>query len=87
MLAVLNVLFYLDKLRYALVLTGTLCTTNALFTAITLQLGPQYYGYGFGLSMTLSAFAGVILLSREMDNIEYRTFMRPRQAATPSDWP
>jgi len=81
MLAVLNVLFYLDKLRYALVLTGILCTTNALFTAVTLQMGPQYYGYGFGLSMTLSAFAGVILLSREMDNIEYRTFMRPRQTA------
>lgn len=80
MLAVLNVLFYLDKLRYALILTGILCVSNALFTAFTLHLGPQYYGYGFGLSMTLSAFAGVMLLSREMDNIEYRTFMRPRTA-------
>lgn len=78
MLAVLNVLFYLDKLRDALLLTGTMLLSNALLTALTLQLGPQYYGYGFGLSMTITAFAGIILLSREMDNIEYKTFMRSR---------
>lgn len=81
MLAVLNVLFYLDKLRYALVLTAILCTSNAVLTAITLELGPEYYGYGFGLSMVISAFCGVVMLSREMDNIEFRTFMRPRQTA------
>lgn len=78
MLAVLNVLFYLDKLRDALILTATLCVTNALFTWITLQVGPQYYGYGFGISMTTTAFLGIMLLSREMDNIEFKTFMRAR---------
>lgn len=81
MLAVLNVLFYLDKLRYALVLTATLCISNALFTWITLQMGPVYYGYGFGLSMTVSAFTGMVMLAREMDNIEFRTFMRERSVA------
>ena len=81
MLAVLNVLFYLDKLRDALILTATLCITNTVFTWITLQLGPEYYGYGFGVSMTLSAFVGVILLAREMDNIEFHTFMRARHTA------
>lgn len=79
MLAVLNVLFYLDKLRYALVLTGVLCASNTLLTALTLKLGPEYYGYGFGVSMTLSALVGVVMLSRELDNIEFRTFMQPRQ--------
>lgn len=78
MLAVLNVLFYLDKLRDALLLTSTMLVSNAVFTWITLQLGPQYYGYGFGVSMTLTAFFGIILLSREMDNIEFKTFMRSR---------
>lgn len=78
MLAVLNVLFYLDKLRDALLLCATLLISNALFTAISLQLGPQFYGYGFGLSMTLSAFVGILMLAREMDHIEYHTFMRPR---------
>lgn len=80
MLAVLNVLFYLDKLRDALLLTGTMLISNAGLTWLTLQLGPQYYGYGFGLSMTVTAFTGIVLLSREMDNIEFKTFMRSRPA-------
>ena len=79
LLAILNVLFYLDKLIYALILTSILFVTNTAFTFITLQWGPEYFGYGFGLSMTLSALAGVILLSRELENIEFRTFMKSRQ--------
>ena len=79
LLAILNVLFYLDKLIYALILTSILFVTNTAFTYITLQWGPEYFGYGFGLSMTLSALAGVILLSRELENIEFRTFMKSRQ--------
>ncbi len=80
MLAVLNVLFYLDRLSDAFWLTLTLLVSNGAFTWITLQMGPQYYGYGFGLSMTLTAFVGIFLLSSELENIEFRTFMRPRDA-------
>jgi len=80
MLAVLNVAFYLDKLRDAFILTLTLLVTNTVFTLITIKLGPVYYGYGFGLSMTLTAFVGITLVSHEMDNIEFRTFMRKRGA-------
>jgi len=80
MLAVLNVAFYLDKLRDAFILTATLLVTNTVFTLITIKLGPVYYGYGFGLSMTLTAFVGIYLVSKEMNNIEFRTFMRVRGA-------
>ena len=80
MLAVLNVLFYLDRLSDAFWLTMTLLISNAAFTWITLQLGPMFYGYGFGLSMTLTAFIGIFQLSSELENIEFRTFMRPRNA-------
>ena len=80
MLAVLNVLFYLDRLSDAFWLTLTLLISNSAFTWITLQMGPMYYGYGFGLSMTLTAFVGIFLLSSELENIEFRTFMRPRDA-------
>ncbi len=80
MLAVLNVLFYLDRLADAFWLTLTLLISNCVFTWITLQLGPVYYGYGFGLSMTLTAFVGIFLLSSELENIEFRTFMRPHEA-------
>lgn len=80
MLAVLNVLFYLDRLSDAFWLTLTLLLSNGAFTWISLQMGPQYYGYGFGLSMTITAFVGIFLLSSELENIEFRTFMRPRDA-------
>lgn len=80
MLAVLNVAFYLDKLRDAFILTFTLFITNTVFTLISIKLGPVYYGYGFGLSMTITAFVGILLVSREMDHIEFRTFMRKRSA-------
>lgn len=80
MLAVLNVLFYLDRLTDAFWLTLTLFISNTVFTWITLQMGPMFYGYGFGLSMTLTAFVGIFLLSSELENIEFRTFMRPREA-------
>jgi len=81
MLAMLNVLFYLDKLMDALKLTATLFISNALFSWASLWLGPAWYGYGFGLSMTLSAFVGILLLMRELEHIEYRTFMRARPTA------
>jgi len=81
MLAVLNVLFYLDRLTDAFWLTLTLLVSNGLFTWITLQMGPTFYGYGFGLSMTLTAFVGIFLLSSELENIEFRTFMRPREVS------
>ena len=81
MLAVLNVLFYLDRLSDAFWLTLTLLITNSAFTWITLQMGPTFYGYGFGLSMTITAFVGIFLLSSELENIEFRTFMRPRTAS------
>jgi len=80
MLAVLNVLFYLDRLSDAFWLTLTLLISNSAFTWISLQMGPQFYGYGFGFSMTLTAFVGIFLLSSELENIEFRTFMRPRDA-------
>lgn len=82
MLAMLNVSFYLDKLRDAFYLCLTLFITNALFSWITILLGPVYYGYGFGLSMTLTTFVGIYMLSNELENIEFRTFMKQKQVAS-----
>ena len=79
MLAILNVCFYLDKLRDALILTVMLFVTNTVFSLVTLKLGPAYYGYGFGVSMALTALLGIIMLSRELNEIEFRTFMRNRE--------
>lgn len=85
MLAMLNVLFYLDKLMDALWLTLLLLVSNAGLTLASIALGPAWYGYGFGVSMTLTAFVGVLLLMRELEYIEFRTFMRPRTRQEPVD--
>ncbi len=79
MLAVLNVAFYLDKLKEALVITAFMFVTNALFTWLSIQWGPVYFGYGFGVSMALTALVGVVLVGRELDSIEFHTFMRERK--------
>ena len=79
MLTVLNVLFYLDRLKDALLLTMTLLISNSLFSYISIEMGPDYYGYGFGISMTLTAFIGIIRLSSVMEDIEFQTFMSDRR--------
>jgi len=82
MLAVLNVAFYLDKLREALFLTVFMFLSNAILTWLSIQLGPVYFGYGFGVSMALTALLGVLMVGRELDNIEFHTFMRQRRTST-----
>ena len=76
MLAILNVFFYLDKFRGACVLCLVLLTSNIVFTIFTIKLGPEYYGYGFGLSMAFTALLGMLMLARELKRFEFHTFMR-----------
>lgn len=75
LLAVLNVLFYLDQRRIVVALTLLFLVANALFTAVTLKLGAPFYGYGFAAALLLTLTVGLILLDRKLDRIEYETFM------------
>jgi uncharacterized membrane protein len=75
LLGILNVLFYLDQRRSVVLLTGTLLVTNVVFTAISLQLGPTWFGYGFALAMLVCVLAGTWLLSRKLESLEFDTFM------------
>lgn len=74
-LGLLNVFFYLDKRRVVLWLTAGFVLLNGTFTAISLWLGPMFYGYGFALAMLLTVMASMHLLDRKLENIEYETFM------------
>ena len=74
-LGVLNVFFYLDKRRIVVVLTGLFVIFNGLFTAITLWLGPKFYGYGFALALLLTIMLGLRYLDKVFDELEYSTFM------------
>jgi uncharacterized membrane protein len=78
LLAILNVLFYLDQRRAALMLTGFFALSNVVLTIVTQTLGPATYGYGFAVSVALTAIAGLIVLSRKLERLEYQTFMLQR---------
>ena len=75
LLGVMNVFFYLDKRRAVLVLSVALLGMNGLFTWVSLQLGPAYYGYGFALAMLASVVIGFIVLDRRLEALEFETFM------------
>jgi uncharacterized membrane protein len=75
LLAVLNVLFYLDRRRIVVALTMIFLVANTLFTAMTLKLGAPFYGYGFTVALLLTVALGLVFLDRKLDRIEYETFM------------
>lgn len=74
-LSILTVFFYLDRRKAVLVLTAVFVVANAALTLVSLRLGPEYYGYGFALSLLIVAVAGFAVLTRTFASLEYHTFM------------
>jgi uncharacterized membrane protein len=75
LLAILNVFFYLDQRGIALGLSFLFFAANAILTLGTLKLGAAFYGYGFAISVALTSFVGLGILSRKLERLEYETFM------------
>jgi uncharacterized membrane protein len=75
LLAVLNVLFYFDYRKDALYLCLLCLGSNVAFTILSQQMGPAFYGYGFALSMVLTTVVGMIVVSKRLSRLVYRTFM------------
>lgn len=75
LLAIQNVLFYLDARGINMTLCTIFFLSNVLFTFITIELGAAFYGYGFAGATLVSALVGLGLLSRKFDRLEYETFM------------
>lgn len=74
-MASLNVLFYLDHLFEAAMLTLLLFLANLGFTIATLYLGPFYFGYGFSGAMLIAALASLAVTDRALNRLNYETFM------------
>jgi uncharacterized membrane protein len=74
-LAVLNFLFYLDQRQAALRLCLLFFLSNALFSGLSLYLGPAFFGYGFAFAMVLTGSVGLAMLVRKLGQLEYETFM------------
>jgi uncharacterized membrane protein len=75
LLGILNVFFYLDKRHIVVFLCLLFLFSNIALTALSLHLGASYYGYGFALSLLITVLAGMRLLTRKLDLLEYETFM------------
>lgn len=75
LLGVLNVFFYLDKRHVVLGLCLAFVVLNATLTHVSILLGPAFYGYGFALALLVVVLAGLYILSRKLEILEYETFM------------
>jgi uncharacterized membrane protein len=74
-LGILNIFFYLDKRAIVVLLTLLFLVANIGFTAVSLHLGAAWYGYGFALALLVTVLAGMRLLERKLETLEYETFM------------
>ena len=75
LLGLLNVFFYLDRRRTVLRLTGIFVLANALFTGLTLAIGPSTFGYGFALALLVVVVLAVRMLDEKFSTLEYDTYM------------
>jgi len=75
LLGIINILFYLDERRQALWLCIILTIGNFILTAASLQLGAAWFGYGFTGAMAVAVIFGLLTLNRELERLEYKTFM------------
>ncbi len=73
--ALLSLLYYMTMYLQAFYVTVVFVIGNIIFTLISLDAGPLYYGYGFGLSLLLAVITALCFLNRDFKNIEYATFM------------
>lgn len=75
-LCLLNIIFYLDRRKTALMLSLIFLVSNFLFTIITLHLGIFYFGYGFALSLLMVCIVGAFKLNQAFNQLEYEAFTK-----------
>ena len=75
MMAIMNVLFYLDRTREALLLAALFLTSNLLLTWLSQQSNPVFFGTGFVGAVTITTVTGLIMVNHILAHLEYDTFM------------
>jgi uncharacterized membrane protein len=82
LLTATSVLFYLDRRREVALVTGLLFVINGVATWASRELGPMFYGYGFGLAMMVTSMTALSILDRILRHLVRDTFMlQPVKAA------
>jgi uncharacterized membrane protein len=68
------VLLYFDRRRAAAEVAGVFLAGNAVFTVITLLVGPRSYGLGYPLAALLGCVWAYHRIEQTLDDLEYLTF-------------
>ncbi len=74
-ITILAFLFYFDRRRESLIVALSFFGFNAVFSLISIYLGPLYYGYGFTLSLLVASVVGLILMRNFLRGLHYETYM------------
>ncbi|SFV53532.1 Extracellular Matrix protein PelG [hydrothermal vent metagenome] len=74
-MSVLAILYYLDRKKVAMWLCILFFFSNALFSYISIWMGPSYFGYGYTLSLLLVFILSILIIRDEMIRLNYETFM------------
>jgi uncharacterized membrane protein len=69
------ILYYLDRKKIAMWLSIAFFVTNGVFTYVSIDLGPAYFGYGYTVSLLLVFILSLVVIREEMDRLDYETFM------------
>lgn len=73
-LALLTVLFYLDRLRSALLACSVFAFTNLTVTLAGLMADERWYGLGFTVAAAAGALTAGALANRALHRLEFETF-------------
>lgn len=73
---VITLLLYFDNQEATYMLSSFFLLATIIFTGITLLLGERYYGLGLVASALISLLAGLYILEKTVDQIDYRMFSK-----------
>lgn len=73
-MAMLTVLYYLDKRRDALVCCAVFAGTNLVVTAATIFAGQRWFGLGFLVASAISLALAATRVNYRLANLDYETF-------------
>ena len=75
LLAILNLLYYMDRKEETLLLTILFFVLNLSLSILSIQIGPFYYGFGFTSALIITCTYGMYLLEKQFCDLEYKLIM------------
>jgi len=75
-LMILNIIFYFDFQKEALIMTLLFLVTNAIFTLISLHIGFIAFGFGYAAACFVTVIVSFMILNYKLKRLEFLTFMK-----------